>query len=132
AYRANFKAWHESEPRVALAMLAIVSDDEAEQKAIEKAVLMRWAQTALGANRPVPTLAEAAAYEMSPKEKQIAANDRPRLTLGRASEVAAKIRDTAAAFQADEVVLVAVAPSYDIRLRTFEALAREFDLNPRS
>ncbi len=131
AYRAHFKPWHEATPRVALAMLAIVADDEAEAKAIEKAVLMRWALTAMGANRTVPTIEEAAAYEFSPREQQIAANDRPRLTLGTAKTVAAQIREKAEQFGADEVVLVAVAPSYEIRVRTYERLAGEFGLEAR-
>lgn len=131
AYRAHFKAWHEATPRVALAMLAIVAEDEAEAKGIEKAVLMRWALTAMGANRTVPTIEEAAAYQFSPREQQIAANDRPRLTLGTAKTVAAEIRKKADQFGADEVILVAVAPSYEIRVRTFERLAGEFGLEKR-
>lgn len=131
AYRQHFKPWHEPSPRVALAMLAIVAEDEAEAKAIEKAVLMRWALTAMGANRTVPMIDEAAAYVFSPREQQIAANDRPRLTLGDAKTVAAQIREKADQFGADEVILVAVAPSYEIRVRTFERLAKEFGLEAR-
>lgn len=132
AYRQHFRAWHEEKPHLALAMLAICSDDEAETRAIEKAVLMRWAQSALGHNRTVPTLEDGAAFEMGPREQQIAAHDRPRLTLGKPAFVAGRIRELAQDFGADEVILVAVAPSYDIRVRTFEALAREFALERRS
>jgi luciferase family oxidoreductase group 1 len=131
AYRTHFKPWHGDKPRIALAMLAIVADDEAEAKAIEKAVLMRWALTAQGANRTVPTVAEAAAYQFSARELQVVAHDRPRLTIGNAASVAARIRELAAQFTADEVILVAIAPSYEIRLRTFERLAAEFDLPRR-
>jgi luciferase family oxidoreductase group 1 len=131
AYRTHFKPWHGDAPRIALAMLAIVADDEAEAKAIEKAVLMRWALTALGANRTVPTVEEAATYEFSEREKQIVAHDRPRLTIGDGATVAARIRELATQFTADEVILVAVAPSYEIRVRTFERLAAEFGLQAR-
>lgn len=132
AYRHHFRPWHEQKPHMALAMLAICADDEAEAKAIEKAVLMRWAFTAMGVNRTVPTLEEAAAYEFSPREQQIAANDRPRLTLGTPKVVAARIRELAAEFGADEVILVAVAPSYELRTRTYEHLAGEFELEARA
>jgi len=132
AYREHFRPWHEEKPRVALAMLAICAEDETEARGIEKAVLMRWALTALGANRTVPTIEEAATYAFSPKERQIAEHDRPRLTLGPPKQVAARIRELAAEFGADEVVLVAVAPSYEIRIRTFEALAAEFELEQRA
>jgi alkanesulfonate monooxygenase SsuD/methylene tetrahydromethanopterin reductase-like flavin-dependent oxidoreductase (luciferase family) len=112
-------------------MLAICSEDEAEANAIEKAVLMRWALTAMGANRTVPTMEEAAAYQFSAREQRIADHDRPRLTLGTPKVVAARIRELADQFGADEVILVAVAPSYEIRIRTFERLAAEFDLARR-
>ena len=131
AYRQHFRPWHEDKPRLALAMLAICADDAAEQKAIEKAVLMRWALTALGENRPVPTLEEAAEFEFGPREMQVANHDRPRLTLGTPEFVAGRIRELAEAFGADEVILVAVAPSYEIRVRTFERLAAEFKLDAR-
>jgi len=131
AYRDHFRPWHEQTPRVALAMLAIVADDQAEAKAIEKAVLMRWAMTAQGANRTVPTIEEAAAYEFSPREQQVVNHDRPRLTLGDAKTVAARIRELSNQFGADEVILVAIAPSYEIRTRTFERLAAEFGLQRR-
>ncbi|MFV0295979.1 MAG: LLM class flavin-dependent oxidoreductase [Hyphomicrobiaceae bacterium] len=131
AYRQHFRAWHEETPRVALAMLCLCAEDEAEQKAIEKAVLMRWALTALGENRPVPTIEDARDFEFGARELQIANHDRPRLTLGKAADVAAKIRQTAEAFEADEVILVSIAPSYELRIKTLEALAKEFDLKPR-
>jgi len=131
AYRTHFRPWHGDKPRIALAMLAIVSDDEDEAKAIEKAVLMRWALTAQSINRTVPTVEEAATYEFSPTELRIVAHDRPRLTIGNARSVAERIRELAAKFTADEVILVAVAPSYDIRIRTFEQLAAEFSLQSR-
>ena len=92
---------------------------------------MRWALTATGANRTVPTIEEAAAYEFSAREQRVADHDRPRLTLGTPKVVAARIRELTEQFGADEVVLVAVAPSYDIRVRTFERLAAEFELERR-
>lgn len=128
AYRANFRPWHEERPHVALAMLALCTRDAAEAKAVEKAMLMRWAATALGQNRPVPTIEEAAAHTMSAVEERLAARDRPRATIGTPDEVEARIRAVAAEFGADEVVLVAMAPSYELRSFTLEQLAPRFGL----
>lgn len=131
AYRTNFRPWHEDKPRVALAMLAICTRDEAEAQAVEKAVLMRWAATAMGQNRPVPTVAEAAARELTSTEQRIAARDKPRATIGTPDFVERRIREIAAEFGADEVILTAMAPEYELRTFTLTQLAPRFGLEPR-
>lgn len=125
AYRQHFRPGHQEEPRLVLAVIALVAEDAEEARAIEKAMMLRWAWTAMGHNRPMPTLAEAAQHEMTPREAAVAARDRPRATIGTAREVADRIRDLKVEFEADEVMLVAIAPGYDIRTRTLRALARE-------
>jgi luciferase family oxidoreductase group 1 len=132
AYRQQFRAGHEANPYAAVAIIALCADTEEEAKAIERAMLMRWVLTAFGHNRPVPTIEEAAAYSFSPKEEAVAARERPRATIGSAEFVARRIREIKEEFQADEVILVAIAPSYEIRTRTIEQLARAFGLTPRS
>jgi luciferase family oxidoreductase group 1 len=132
AYRANFRPWHEEKPRVALAMLAICTRDEAEAAAVEKAVMMRWAATAMGQNRPVPTVAEAAAREMTSTEMRIAARDKPRATIGTPDFVERRIREVAEEFGADEVILTAMAPEYELRTFTLNQLAPRFGLEPRA
>ena len=131
AYRANFRPWHEDKPRIALAMLCLCTHDEAETKLVEKAMLMRWAATAMGQNRTVPTLEEAASHTLSPQEERLAARDRPRATIGTPDVVAGRIKAVAAEFGADEVVLVAMSPSYALRSFTLEQLAPRFGLEPR-
>ncbi len=79
----------------------------------------------------MPTLEEAAAYKMSEREAAIAARERPRATIGSVDEVASRIIDLKAEFNADEVVLVAIAPSYEIRTRTLKQLATAFGLEAR-
>jgi len=128
AYRQQFRPGHEARPHLALAVLAIVADDRAEAQRIEKAMLMRWALTALGRNRTVPTLAEADAYEMSEKERRIAERDRPRAIIGTAQEVTSRIEALADQFQADEVILVSMAPGYELRTRTLEQMAGAWGL----
>ncbi len=132
AYRTHFRAGHEEKAHLALAMLAVCTHDEAETQAVERAMLMRWAMTALGHNRPVPTVEEALAHQMSPQEERLAERDRPRATIGSPEFVAGRIRELAAEFQADEVVLVSMAPSYALRTFTCQSLATEFGLQPRA
>lgn len=131
AYREHFRAGHEEAPRLALAMIALCTESAEEAKAIEKAMLLRWAWNAMGLNRPMPTLEEAAAYQISEREAAIAARERPRATIGPVDEVASRIVDLKAEFNADEVILVAIAPSYEIRTRTLTQLAKAFRLEGR-
>jgi alkanesulfonate monooxygenase SsuD/methylene tetrahydromethanopterin reductase-like flavin-dependent oxidoreductase (luciferase family) len=131
AYRHYFKPGHEEKAHLALAMIALVAESEDEAKLIERAMLMRWVMTAMGANRPVPTLEEAAAYNFSPREEAIAARERPRATIGMVDAVAERIMQVKEEFQADEVVLVAIGPSYELRTRTMTRLAAKFGLLAR-
>ncbi len=128
AYREHFRKGHDETPRLALAMIALVADSPEEAQLIEKAMLIRWAWAAMGINKPLLTLEEAAAYQMSEREASIAARERPRATIGSVDEVATRISDVRAEFNADEVVVVAIAPSYEVRTRTLKQLAAAFGL----
>jgi luciferase family oxidoreductase group 1 len=131
AYRQHFRPGHEDKPHLAVAVIALCAETEEEAKAIERAMLMRWVMTAYGHNRPVPTIEEAAAYTFSPREEAHAARERPRATVGTIDFVAQRIVEIREQFQADEVVLVAIAPSYELRTRTIRKLAEKFRLTPR-
>jgi luciferase family oxidoreductase group 1 len=128
AYREHFRKGHDEEPRLALAVIALCADSPEEAQAVEKAMLLRWAWTAMGINRRMPTLEEAAAHQMTEREAAIAARERPRATIGSVDEVATRIVDFKAEFNADEVIVVAIAPSYEIRTRTLRQLATAFGL----
>jgi luciferase family oxidoreductase group 1 len=132
AYRQHFKAGHEATPHMAVAVIALCADSEEEAKAIERSMLVRWVKTRMGANEPVPTLETAQAHTFSPREEAIAAQERPRATIGSVDAVARRIVEIKQEFEADEVVLVAIAPSYDIRARTIRQLAEAFNLTPRA
>lgn len=130
-YRQRFRPGHESRPHLAVAVIALCAETEEEAQAIERAMLMRWVMTALGHNRPVPTIEEAATYQFSPREQALAARERPRASIGTVDAVAERILQIREEFQADEVVLVAIAPSYELRTRTIEQLAGKLGLSPR-
>ncbi len=113
-------------------MIALCADSREEAELIEKAMLIRWAWAAMGINKPLLTLEEAAAYQMSEREAAIAARERPRATIGSVDEVATRIVDLKTEFNADEVVVVAIAPAYEIRTRTLRQLATAFGLQKQS
>jgi len=131
AYREHFRPGHDEKPQLALAVIALCADSKEEAELIEKAMLLRWAWTAMGINRRMPTLEEAAAHQITEREASIAARERPRATIGKVDEVATRIIGLKAEFEADEVVVVAIAPAYEIRTRTLTQLAKAFGLEGR-
>ncbi|HWV82968.1 MAG TPA: LLM class flavin-dependent oxidoreductase [Hyphomicrobiaceae bacterium] len=132
AYREHFCKGHDEAPRLALAMIALCADSPEEAQLIEKAMLIRWAWAAMGINKPLLTLEEAAAYQMSEREAAIAARERPRATIGSVDEVSTRIVDLKTEFNADEVIVVAIAPSYEIRTRTLTQLATALGLQEQT
>ena len=132
AYREHFQSGHDAQPRLALAVVGLCTDDPEEKALIEKAMMLRWAWTTMGMPRKMPTLEEIAAYQMSERETLIGERERPRAIIGSVDEVATRIVELKAEFQADEVIMVGIAPSYEIRTRTLTQLAKAFGLEGRA
>jgi luciferase family oxidoreductase group 1 len=127
-YKQHFRAGHEEAPYLAVAVLAACTETDEEARAVERAVMLRWARTGQGINQPIPTVDEAAAHEFSPLEKRIADRDRPRAIIGTTADVADRIRALQAETDADEIILLSLIPSYDLREATLRRLAKAFEI----
>lgn len=127
-YRRLFKPGHVDSPRVTLAMLCVCTRDDAETEAVQHAMMLRWLLMAHGRNERIATLEQAAAHVLTEEEKVIVSRDRPRATIGPPDYVAQRIREERELHGADEVMLVAMAPSYGLRTFTLESLAKEMGL----
>jgi len=139
AYRTDFKpAEHAAKsrgavtavPYNAVAVFAIAADTQAQADELGMSVDVRRLQMAYGINAPISTVEEARARaaHYSPRDLGIIERERPRAVIGTPDKVAARIRELQEQFCADEVVVLSVAPSYAARLKSYELLAREFDL----
>lgn len=132
AYRQRFEAWHEEKPHVAVAVIAVCAPTAGEVEGIRKAMALRWVYNAYGRNERVPTVAEAAAVEFSAQDKQIAERELARGIIGTTDDVARRVIEVRDAFEADEVILVSMAPSYELRTFTAERMAEALELKPRA
>lgn len=126
-YRRNFMpSADRSAPRVLLAVGAIAAEtaDEAEELA---AVIDLW-RLGLhrGGNRAFPTLAQARAYSYTEHEREQIRYDRRRLTVGSAQGVRDRLEALALSHEADELMVVTIAPDYASRMRSYELLAGAF------
>ncbi|CAA9260824.1 MAG: Luciferase-like monooxygenase YhbW [uncultured Acidimicrobiales bacterium] len=132
-YRASFDRRDGGEPRVALAVSVICGedDDDAERLALSSRVWRR--RRAAGRPGPVPSVAEALAEP--PEDPRTSRNLlRPpgRLILGGPYEVRTQIEELAEAHGADEVVIVTIVHDHQARRRSYELIAKAFELSAPS
>jgi luciferase family oxidoreductase group 1 len=132
AYRAAYRpSLRHPEPRVIVALGAIVAETDAEAERLALPVTL-WRMLLLrGRSGPVPTLAEAEAYPWTQLERYEVARTR-RLVAGRPSAVRGRIEALVAEHRADEAMVVTIAPDYATRERSYELLAEAFAIRRRA
>jgi luciferase family oxidoreductase group 1 len=128
AYREQFRAGFEQRPYLATAVFVICADTEQEAADLERAVDLRRVQMARGLNGPIPTVAQALAQEYGEREQLVIDREKPRSIIGTAESVALRLRELCERFNADELIVLSVAPSYETRRRSYELLADTFEL----
>jgi luciferase family oxidoreductase group 1 len=128
AYRQRFRPspWC-AQPRVMLALAAIVAATDAEAEALALPVGLWRMRLLRGHAGPVPSVAEAEAYPWTPLERYEVAQTR-RVTAGSPRTVRARIEELATAHGADEVMVVTIVPDNASRFRSYELLAGAFAL----
>ncbi len=78
-----------------------------------------------------PSVAEAEAYQYSPREWAIVEHARRRRVAGTPAQCRERIEALAADYGVDEVVVVTITESWETRRRSYELLAGAFGLTPR-
>lgn len=123
AYRTHFKpSARHATPQVIVTLAAIVAPTEEEAQSLALPSLLQRLRRARGISAPFPSLAEAQAYPWTPREYDEAVRARVML-IGTPQTVRAGIERVIEAYQADEVMVVTIAPDYATRLRSYELLA---------
>jgi luciferase family oxidoreductase group 1 len=128
-YRSRFAAGVRlGEPRLAVAVRAVVAESEEEARLLAMSWRMAFDLLRSGRLVPVPPPEQARRYlELHPEEREGPAPDRPRLT-GTPAQVRADVEATAAAYGADEVIVVTITHDHQARRRSYKLLAAEFGL----
>jgi alkanesulfonate monooxygenase SsuD/methylene tetrahydromethanopterin reductase-like flavin-dependent oxidoreductase (luciferase family) len=83
---------------------------------------------AYGVNAPIPSIEQAARWHPDEQAQQIALAERPRTIVGTPDQVAERMLQLQDLYQADELIVLSVAPAYAVRQRTYELLADAFEL----
>jgi luciferase family oxidoreductase group 1 len=127
-YRESFQAGVEPAPHCAVAVFAICAETESEAASYLKAVDLRRVEMAYGVNAPIPSIEQAARWHPDEQAQQIAMAERPRTIVGTPDQVAERMLQLQDLYQADELIVLSVAPAYAVRQRTYELLADAFEL----
>lgn len=128
-YRNSFVAGERLQaPRIAVAVRAIVAGTEEEAERLSTSWRMAFDLLRRGRLIPVPPPDKAARYfELHDYESEDPGG-KPRRLTGTAAQVRAEIEEIAAAYGADEVVVVTITHDHQARRRSYELLAEEFGL----
>jgi luciferase family oxidoreductase group 1 len=117
------------EPRVIIALAAIVAPTDAEAEALTWPVALWRMRLFRGLSTPVPSMAETASYPWTPRERFEVEQTR-RVIAGSPETVRAKIDALVARHGADEAMVVTIVPDYAARLRSYELLAEAYAVQP--
>jgi luciferase family oxidoreductase group 1 len=116
------------EPQLAVAVRAVVAETEEEAERLATSWRMAFDLLRRGRLVAVPPPEKAQRYfEMHPEESEAPTAERRRLT-GTPAQVRADVEEIAAAYGADEAIVVTITHDHQARRRSYELLAAEFGL----
>ena len=119
-----------AEPRLAVAVRAVVAESEGEAQRLSASWRMAFDLLRRGRLVAVPPPEKAQRYlELHADEQGGSPSDRTRLT-GTPAQVGAEIKEIAAVYGADEAIVVTITHDHEARRRSYELLAAEFGLEP--
>ncbi|WP_108396665.1 LLM class flavin-dependent oxidoreductase [Devosia submarina] len=132
AYRESFEPSEDfPEPRTILCLSVICAptDEEAEYLSISQAV--NWARFVSGEQRQLTSPEKAMEHQLTPQQQQIIEHQSSLWLVGSPERMAQTIGEKAEACGANEVMITTTVHSYELRRRSYELLAKAFDLSPR-
>jgi luciferase family oxidoreductase group 1 len=129
AYKACFQASaREAVPHAVVCVFVICAESAAEAEKLATCVDLRRLHMAQGLNTPIPTLEEAQAQRYSEHELAYIHSQRARAVIGDPRQVRERLLQLREQFNADELMILTITGDYASRLRSYELLAREFEL----
>lgn len=129
-YRSNFVTGERlGAPRVAVAVRAIVAETGEEAERLSTSWRMAFDLLRRGRLIPVPPPGKAARYLALHGDEREGPGGKPRRLTGTAAQVRAEIEEIAAAYGAEEAIVVTITHDHEARRRSYELLAEEFGLD---
>jgi luciferase family oxidoreductase group 1 len=129
AFEPSSSSGSTTEPRVMLAVAAIVADTEERAEALGLAHALSMARLRTNHPGPLPSPDEAAAHQWTQAERQVAEATRRFVSVGTPDQVADDLRGRAARATADELIVTTNVHDPAERQRSYELLAKAFCLS---
>ncbi len=122
-YRRSFEASEAlAAPHVMVTVAAIVAETDAEADDLALPALLARLRRLRGIYGPLPSRDEARAYPWTEHERAEVAASR-NMIVGSPALVREQLETLAATYEADELMVVTIAPDYAARMRSYELLA---------
>jgi luciferase family oxidoreductase group 1 len=118
-----------AEPLASMAVFVVCAETEAEAEQLATSRDLFVARLYTGRGGRYPTVAEATAHPYTPWEQQIVREARRRRVAGTPQQCRERLEALAHEYGVDEIVVVTITESAGTRLRSYELLARAFDLS---
>ncbi len=130
-YREHFAHYRDGDvPRTAIAVRVIVADTNEEAERLSASTdLWRVRQRRYGEHNEVPPPEEALAYPYTDAELAIVLDSRARAVVGDQERVHHALVELASSYGVDEIVAVTITHDHKARVRSYELLARAFDIS---
>jgi luciferase family oxidoreductase group 1 len=130
-YRDQFKPGPFEHPHAILTLSVVCAPTDGEAERLLSSLLVAFARLRTGQASLLLPPDQAIAYEFSPAERSVVESIRGRHIAGSPARVKARIEEIAASTMADEVMVSTFIYGHEERKRSYELLAKAFDL-PRS
>lgn len=123
-YRAEFQASPlRAAPHAIVAVAVACGESDAHAEDLAKSSDLAWVRFGQGLrDLPLPSVAEARAYELDPEEETIRRSNRARVTVGGAARVGDALRALAATTKADEIMVTSAIHDHAERKRSYERI----------
>ncbi len=132
AYAQSFKpSAAMAEPQASVAVFVVCAPTEGEAARLAQSRDLFITRLYTGRLSRYPSVAEAEAYEYSPREWMIVEHARRRRVVGTPEQCRERLEALAAEYGVEEVVVVTITESWETRLRSYELLAQACELTPR-
>lgn len=119
-------------PHTILGVSAVCAPTEEEAQFLSATMDLAWVRIRSGRFAPLPSPEEALRYAYSDAEQALVRGFRRLVVVGTPASVREQIEAKAAACGADEVMITSNIHSHAARLRSYELVARAFDLVPQA
>jgi luciferase family oxidoreductase group 1 len=128
-YRETFTpSEHRKEPHVILTTSAVCAETDEQAEELSMSMALAWVRLRSGRPSPLPSPEEAKAYHYNAAEQVVVREYRGRQIAGRPEVVRERLLKLVQATGADELMISVNVYGYENRARTYELLAKAFDL----